>query len=154
MDSKDAEIRDALKRTLFALERNILNAENNLKNMQAKHDGIKAALSIYEAEDVAAAEQIVGLTSPSPIIASVRTKNVLKYADSTMWEAVKDILGSQPDIYFTARAIHNELIKGGKVIRSDDTQQNVNIALYKFEKKKYIKSTKIGGRKTYQLMEK
>ena len=68
-----------------------------------------------------------------------------------MWEAINDILSSEPEIYFLSRTIHDELIKGGKVIRSDDTKQNVNIALYKFEQKKYIKSRKIGNRKAYQI---
>ncbi|MCK4910436.1 MAG: hypothetical protein KAR83_02290 [Thermodesulfovibrionales bacterium] len=152
MKLQDMEIQDALKKTLETLEGQILIVQRSLMDLETKYKGIKDALSVYEPEAV---------KEPENIVASIRTilpgvnlglKSIYTYANSSMREAVADILDSQPEKYFTARQIYDALMAGGKRIESDNKMQNVNIALYKFEKKGYIKSKKVGNRKGYQLV--
>ncbi len=145
---------DALKKEMEFLKGQIIETQKVLLGLEKKYDGIRNVLSSYEPDAV---------PEPKEIVASMRTvffpgvkMNVTgAYANSSMREAIIDILNSQSEKYFTSREIYDALMEGGKIIGDDSTNkmQNVSIALYKFENKnKIIKSKKVGNRKGYQLV--
>ena len=144
------ETKEELKKELELLMGQIIETQKTLLVLQRQSDGIKNLLSSYEPNAFAETDQIVA--SKRTIIPERQfgLSDATRYINSSMWEACSDIL-SNSNKYLTSREICDALIAGGKKIGSEDKMQYVNIALYKFEKKKRIKSKKVGNRKGYQL---
>ncbi len=147
--------KDELINEMKTLKDQIAEAQKVVIGLERKYDGIRNLLLSYAPKTVAEPERVIASerTARSTVLADISLFTKGKYVNSTMWEAISDILDSKPNKYFIAREIHDALIEGGKKMKSDDTRQIVNVALYKYKQRKSIKSRKVGKKRGYQIYE-